>query len=273
MGKFRGIDLSYHGLISRKKSEGFLPVRHRTKMLSLADAFSFDELTAFFNRIARELPATSKSPRWAVAYKFPAEQRTTQVLDITVNVGRTGALLEKNLIEDAADLYYLTKEDLLEVEHFADKAVENLLNAIQRSKSRPLSRLLFGLGIRHVGAHMAEVLAKYFPSMQELKRTSYDQLLEIIEIGPKIAESVVSFFKQGRNLKVLDKLEKVGLRMEEVARAEASQKLNGLSFVLTGALTTFTREQAEEKIKEFGGRCFLQREQKDRLCSCRRNPR
>ncbi len=324
------------------------------------------------------LGATSKSPRWAVAYKFPAEQRTTKVLDITVNVGRTGAitpvailepvrvagstvsratlhnedemrrrdvrigdtvivqkagdvipevvapivskrmgeeriyqmpthcpvcgaevirppgeavarctgiacpaqlfehilhwasrsamdidglgpavvtqLLEKNLIEDAADLYYLTKEDLLEVEHFADKAAENLHDAIQRSKSRLLSRLLFGLGVRHVGAHMAEVLAKYFPSIEELKRASYDQLLEITEIGPKIAESVISFFKQERNLKVLDKLKEAGLKMEEVVKVEAPQKLDGLSFVLTGVLTTFTREQAEEKIKELGGR-------------------
>lgn len=323
------------------------------------------------------LGATSKSPRWAIAYKFPAEQRTTKIVDITVNVGRTGAvtpvailepvrvagstvsratlhnedemrrkdvrigdtvvvqkagdvipevvapvtskrtgaervyrmpkkcpvcgadvvrppdeavarctgiacpaqifehilhwasrgamdidglgpavvsqLLEKGMIEDVADLYYLTREDLLTIEHFADKAAENLLNAIEVSRNRPLSKLLFGLGVRHVGSHVASVLAKHYPSMENLKKASYDDLMMTKEVGPRIAESVVAFFKQNRNLRVLDKLKQAGVRMKEARKAEVPQRLAGLTFVLTGTLAGFTREQAKEAIGGLGG--------------------
>ncbi len=163
-------------------------------------------------------------------------------------------LISYKWVTDVSDLYYLKKEQLLQLPHFADKAAENLLEAINASKGRPLAKLLYGLGIRHVGSHMAGVLAKHFSSIERLKSASFDDLVAINEVGPKIAESVVLFFKQRRNLKVLDKLRKAGVKMEEAAKVRVSQKLAGTTFVLTGTLVSFTREEAKEMIEAQGGR-------------------
>jgi DNA ligase (NAD+) len=164
-------------------------------------------------------------------------------------------LMKRKWVTDVADLYSLTKERLLGIPHYADKAAENLLGAIDASRERPLSRLLFALGIRHVGSHVATMLARHFPSIEELKRASYEDLVEIPEIGPRIAESVVLFFKQDRNLKVLEKLKKAKIRMEEAPRrAEAARKFEGKTFVLTGTLEYFSREEATERIEALGGR-------------------
>lgn len=328
--------------------------------------------------LQESLGATSKSPRWAVAFKFPPEQKTTQVLDIEVSVGRTGTLtpvaildpvqvagstisratlhnedevkrkdvrigdwvviqkagdvipevvsvvqskrtgqeaifkmpkrcpicgsevirpegeavtrctggiscpaqvfehilhwgkrsamdidglgpevvkdlLNKELIKDAADLYYLKIDDLLKVEHFAEKAAENLYQAIQASKNRSFPRLLFALGIRHVGTHIANVLAKQFGSLEKLMEVSEEELVAITEVGPKIAESVVTFFRQPHNLEVIEKLKEAGVKMEKTVEKEP-QRLAGLTFVLTGALGGLTREEAKEKIEKLGGR-------------------
>jgi DNA ligase (NAD+) len=164
-------------------------------------------------------------------------------------------LLDNGLIENAADLYSLAKEDLLKVEHFADKAAENLFNAIQVSKQRPLSKLLFALGIRHVGSHVADVLAGHFRSVENLEMATVEELMAVPEIGPKVAESVVTFLKQPHNLEVIQKLKTAGVRMKEEAAAPAKpQKLAGLTFVLTGTLENFSREEAGERIKDQGGR-------------------
>lgn len=343
--------------------------------------FEIDGVVVKVNSLDQQakLGKTTKSPRWAIAFKFPPEQQTTKVLDIQVNVGRTGAvtpvailepvrvagstvsrstlhnedevkrkdihigdyviiqkagdvipevvapipsrrdgherlfempkrcpvcgsdvvrlegeavarctggiscpaqvfehilhwgrrgtmdieglgpevvgdLLEKGMIKDAADVYFLTKEDLMKVEHFADKAAENLYQAIQASKNRPLSKLLFALGIRHVGSHIADVLAKHFHSVENLKKATVEELIKVSEIGPKVAESVVTFFKQSHNLEVLEKLKTAGVKMEEAAEPSKPQKLAGLTFVLTGSLDNFSREEASKRIREFGGR-------------------
>ncbi|HEY4687046.1 MAG TPA: helix-hairpin-helix domain-containing protein, partial [Candidatus Subteraquimicrobiales bacterium] len=163
-------------------------------------------------------------------------------------------LLDKKLISDVADLFSLSKKDLLQIEHFADKAADNLLRSIAVSKKRPFSRKLFGLGIRHVGSHMATVIATKFPSIEKLMQVSYEDLVDIPEIGPKIAQSITAFFKQGRNLRVIEKLIKAGVKMEEPREARVTKKLKGTSFVLTGALSRFTREEASEKIEQLGGR-------------------
>ena len=326
--------------------------------------------------LQRRLGQTSKAPRWAIAYKFPAEQQTSKVKAITVNVGRTGAitpvailepvriagstvsratlhnedemrrkdirigdsvivqkagdvipeivapivskrtgkeeifemptrcpacgspvireegeaatrcinldcpaqrfehllhfasrgamdidglgpaivqqLLEKNLISDIADLYFIRKDDLVGLEHYADKAADNLIKSIEHSKNRAFSRLLFALGIRHVGSHMADVLAKYFPSIDQLKEAGFEDLVAIKEIGPAIAESIVYFFHLERNIKVLDKLRLAGVRMEEVSPG-IPQRLAGLTFVFTGGLSRFSREEVQQKVRELGG--------------------
>jgi len=405
----RGLDAIFYGVgyISDGKFEshwdnlkflervGFKVSEHTRKVKSHREIFDFcsewqekrdtlpfeiDGVVIKVNALEAQatLGATSKSPRWAIAYKFPAEQRTTKVKDITVNVGRTGALtptailepvrvagstvsratlhnedeirrkdvrigdtviiqkagdvipevvapviskrrgveriyempkfcpvcgaetirpvgeavtrctgiacpaqlfertfhwgsrgamdieglggaairqlLDKKFISDVADLYSLSKKDLLQIEHFADKAADNLLKSIAVSKNRPFSRKLFGLGIRHVGSHIATVIATNFPSIEKLMRVSYEDLVDIPEIGPKIAQSITAFFKQGRNLRVVEKLIKTGVKMEEPREARVTHKLKGTSFVLTGALSRFTREEASEKIEQLGGR-------------------
>lgn len=325
------------------------------------------------------LGQTSKNPRWAVAFKFPPEEGTTQILDVEVNVGRTGALtpvavlkpvtvsgstishatlhnedeikrkdvkigdwvlvhkagevipeivkvikerrdgterefkmpdkcpvcgsdavrpegeavrrctsvacpaqqferivhfaskggmdidglgpaiveklLDRKLISDPADIYYLRYEDIYSLENFKDKSTRNLLNAIWESKKRPLSRLLFALGIRYVGSHIAEVLSSHFKSLDKLMEARYEDLEKIDEIGPRIAQSIVTFFKQEQNLKVIEKLRKAGVNFKsELKEVKEKEEFKGKTFVLTGKLSSFTRGEATEIIEKFGGR-------------------
>lgn len=320
---------------------------------------------------------TSKAPRWAVAYKFPAEEKTTRLLDIRINVGRTGALtptailepvfvggstvsratlhnedevrrkdlkigdmvlvhkagdvipevikpildlrdgsekdfvmpdscpacggkayrpegevvarcvnvdcparlfesilhfgsrgamdiegmgpatikelMDKGYVRTVEDIYYLTADQLYNLTNFKDKAVANMLASIEKSKERPLSRLLFGLGIRHVGSHVAEVLAGRFLTMERLAGASLEELEDIQEVGPTIAESVKVFFEESRNLRLIERLKDAGVNMEEEAR-EGPRDLEGLTFVLTGGLDSITREEARQAIEARGGR-------------------
>ncbi len=327
----------------------------------------------------QKLGQTSRNPRWAVAYKFPPEEEVTRILDIKVNVGRTGTLtpvavlnpvkvagstishatlhnedeikrkevmvgdwvvihkagdvipeivkvikerrdgsqkkfrmparcpvcgsdvvktegevalrctsmacpaqqyermvhfaskgamdieglgpavveklLNKKLIRDASDIYYLKYADIFSLENFKEKSTANLLKAIEKSKQRPLSRLLFAMGIRHVGSHTADILTKIFPDLDSLINAGYERIEEIKEIGPKIADSVVNFFRQEQNLKVIDKLRKAGINFGSVQRIISEKEaFTGKTFVLTGKLDDFSREQAGEIIENFGGR-------------------
>ena len=336
------------------------------------------KVNAFDNQ--RELGYVGREPRWAVAYKFPATQSVTQLLDIRVNVGRTGtinpyavlepvdvagatvkqatlhnedyieskglligdwvvveragevipqvvsvitgrrtgqerpfempttcpscgqpvtrsegeaksycvnpecpaqltrllehfvskgamdidgmggklgsALIEEGLVKDVADLYYLQEEDLLELERMAEKSVSNLLEAIGQSRDRPLSRLLVALSIGHVGSEVAELLAGHFRSVDALMEADEDALIAIPAIGPKIAASVVAYFLNDANRRVIEKLRGGGVRVEDEAQPErepTEQPLAGLRFVVTGRLPSFSRSQIEGRIKELGG--------------------
>jgi DNA ligase (NAD+) len=325
------------------------------------------------------LGSTSKSPRWAIAYKFPPEEKTTRVEDILVSVGRTGVLtpvavmepvfvagstvthatlhnedevkrkdvrvgdtvivrkagdvipevvkvitekrtgkevpfvmparcpvcgshvqreegeaatrcvniacgaqtfgriahfsgrgamdieglgvvtismlLDRGFIADVGDIFYITRDQLFELPGFKDKAVDNLLQSIDAARDRPAWRLVHGLGVRLVGSHMAQVLTREFPSIDALSAAGEDDLLAVEGVGPNIAESVVFFFDQEENQRVIDKLRKAGVRMADEARARREGgPLEGRTFVLTGALSQFTREEASEIIEELGGR-------------------
>ena len=324
------------------------------------------------------LGATSKSPRWAIAYKFPPEEKTTTVVDIQVGVGRTGALtpvavlepvfiagstvshatlhnedevkrkgvrigdrvlvhkagdvipevvkvmtgertgkekafkmpkrcpvcgadvvreegeavtrctniacpaqtferilhfasrgamdiegmgeatvnelLSRGFIKDVGDIFYLKPDHLLELPGFKDKSVDNLVMAIDAARDRPVARLLFGLGVRHVGNHMARVLAERFPSIDELAGATEEELLSVEGVGPRIAESVVSFFNQKENLAVVEKLRRAGVRTVEKGRQKEAGPLEGKTLALTGTLPGFTREEASEIIEGLGGR-------------------
>lgn len=347
----------------------------------MALPYQIDGLVIKVNNLTlqRILGATSKSPRWALAYKFPAEQAITRVRDIIVRVGRTGVLtptavlepvhlagstvsratlhnediirekdvrlgdtvviqkagdvipevvkvlperrtgeekefympekcpacgakvirepgeaahrctgglacpaqvkeriihfasraamdiqglgpaivsqlLEAGLIRDAGDLYYLKVEDLLPLERFGKQSAQNLISAIEASKDRGLERLLFALGIRHVGERAARVLARHFRSLDRLGQASLEELTALPDIGPKIADSIKAFFAEPLNLKVLEKLKRAGVKLEVEPEPEASGFLAGKTFVLTGTLPNLTRQQATELILRAGGK-------------------
>ncbi len=323
-----------------------------------------------------ELGATSQAPRWAIAYKFPAEEAETRVSDITVHVGRTGAItpvaslepvrvsgvivrratlhnegemrrkdvrigdhvivrragevipeivrvltdrrtgqerpfqmpatcpvcgspierrpgeavsrctggascpaqvlellihfgsrdalniegvgpkllaqmLDRGLIEDPADLFRLTKAQVLTLERMADKSAENVIAAIARSRRPTPARLIYALGIRHVGLHIAEVLAEHVKDLDRLAAASFEDVRDIPGIGPTIAESVVEFFRRPSTRRLIQKLQDVGVRPAAVRTAGG--RLQGKTFVFTGTLERFGRREAVERVKALGG--------------------
>jgi len=332
-------------------------------------------------RFREELGFTTKSPRWATAYKFPTQQTTTQIRDIIVQVGRTGALtpvaildpvtvsgsvvqratlhnedeikrkdirigdtvliqkagevipeivkvikerrtgkekkfiipgkcpicggevyrlegevvsrcnsincsaqlkerirhfasrdamdieglgpaiidqlVEKKMIKDISDIYILKKDDLASLERMGEKSANNLLDEIEKSKNKSLANLIYSLGIRYVGVHTAIVIARYYPTLDKLKKVNLEELIKINEIGPKIAESIILFFQRKENLSIIEKLKKAGLNFKQLEDTKEKEKevkiLDGKQFVLTGTLTAFTRSKATEIISKLGG--------------------
>lgn len=165
------------------------------------------------------------------------------------------ALFEKGLVHDAGDLYYLTREQLLErLDRVADKSVANILASIEDSKQRPLSRVIFALGILHVGGETADLLASRFSSLDGLAGASEEELLSIPSVGPRIAESVMAFFRQEGNRNIIRKLREAGVRLTDAAPAQrGAAPLAGQEFVLTGRLESLTRQEAEDRIRRLGG--------------------
>ncbi|MDP2945334.1 MAG: NAD-dependent DNA ligase LigA [Atribacterota bacterium] len=333
-------------------------------------------------KMREELGSTTRSPRWAIAYKFPAQQVTTKVQDIIVQVGRTGALtpvavldpvrisgsvvqratlhnedeirrkdvrigdivliqkagevipevvkvikekrtgkemefvmpsqcpvcgaevfslegevvsrcnsltcpaqikerirhfasrnamdieglgpaiidqlVEKDLIIDISNLYFLKRSDLISLERMGEKSVDNLLDAIEKSKKKSLANLIYGLGIRYVGLHTSEVITRSYSTLDKFEKARLEELIEINEIGPKIAESIILFFKEKENLAIIERLRSAGLNFnleeEKMRKEKVTQILAEKQFVLTGTLKDFTRTQAKKIIIELGGR-------------------
>ncbi len=327
-----------------------------------------------------ELSTTSKSPRWAIAYKFPAEQKVTIIKDIILQIGRTGKitpnaifepvrvagslvskatlhnedfirekdikindkvviekagdvipavvkvlvdqrdgseidfempstcpecggktlreegeaalkciniscpaqirrgiihfvsknamdmdglgesivkqLLDNELIKDISDLYLLKdkKEELLSLERMGEKSVENMLNAIEKSKENELYRLIFGLGIDFIGSKASKLLEKNYENLDQIINASYDELIEIEEFGPKMAQSLVSFFKNPDNLELIERLKSFNLNISSKKQEANSNIFEGLKFVLTGTLNTLKRNDAKKIIEDNGGK-------------------
>ncbi len=342
--------------------------------------FEIDGIVVKVNetRLWEELGATAKAPRYAHAYKYPARQATTQVLDIAVQVGRTGALtpvahlqpvllagstisratlhneeeirrlglrvkdfvliekggevipkvvkvipsrrppntrefrmpascpvcqghvfrekgevavrcvnaacpaklkesllhfarrramtieglgdalvdqlVEKGLIRDVADLYSLQKAQLAALGRMAEKSAQNLLGQIARSRTAELSRLIFALGIRYVGERTAQLLANHYVSMDKLTPATTEEMETVPEIGPKVAESVFNFFREERNLAVLEKLRQAGLNFRQTTVHATGSPLTGKQFVLTGTLPNYSRDDAVRMIEQAGGK-------------------
>ena len=164
------------------------------------------------------------------------------------------ALIESGLVKDVADLYYLRAEQLLELDRMAEKSVSNLLAAVDASRDRPLARVLTALGIGHVGGEVADLLARHFRSIDALAAATDEDLTAIDGIGPKIADSLVSYFANEGNRAVIEKLRNAGVRLEDEAAEELGTKpLEGLTFVVTGRLSGFSRSEIGVRIKELGG--------------------
>ncbi|GAW91558.1 NAD-dependent DNA ligase LigA [Calderihabitans maritimus] len=162
-------------------------------------------------------------------------------------------LLEKGLIRDPGDLYYLKYEELVKLERLGPQSAKNLLEAIEASKQNSLAQLIFALGIRHVGSRAARLLAENFASLDELAQASYEELTAIPEIGPKMAESIISFFREPRNQEVIGKLKRAGVNTRGDVNGNLQRPLAGKRFVLTGTLASMTRREAQEKIEALGG--------------------
>ena len=342
--------------------------------------YDVDGLVVKVNAFSQQniLGATAKHPRWAIAYKYPAEQATTRVEDIIVQVGRTGSLtpvaklkpvtlsgstvaratlhnedeikrkdirigdtvaiekggdiipkvlrvltekrsgnekifsmpkecpvcnsgvyrpegeaalrctgttcpaqlkerlqhfasrkamdidhlgtqiidqlVKKGLVKNFADLYLLTEKKVADLERMGEKSARNLIEAIKKSKKAGFNRLLFALGMRHVGERAAYLLSNNFSSIKELKSASKEKIESIHEIGPKVSESIVYFFAEKKNVQVMDKLKKLGVNMESRQKNKQRDLLHGKQFALTGTLSKYSRDAAKELIINAGGR-------------------
>jgi DNA ligase (NAD+) len=162
-------------------------------------------------------------------------------------------LIERGLVKNVADIYDLTKEKLLGLERFADKSAQNILDEIENSKTLPLERVIYGLGIRMVGERTAQFLAEHFGSMEALESAGVEELQDVNEVGPRIAESIVEFFSIAANRKLVGRLREAGLTLTG-HKKQRGTKLAGKTFVLTGTLKHFTRDEAKKMIEDAGGK-------------------
>jgi DNA ligase (NAD+) len=162
-------------------------------------------------------------------------------------------LTERGLVKNVADLYKLTKDDLLQLERMGEKSAENVLAEIEASKKLPLERVIYGLGIRFVGERTAQFLAEHFGDLDAIMKASAEELEEVNEVGPRIAESIVEFFADEHNRKLVSDLRKAGLTFTG-QKKEKGTKLAGKTFVLTGTLERHTRDEAKKMIEDAGGR-------------------
>ena len=162
-------------------------------------------------------------------------------------------MVDKGLIKDAADLYYLTMDKLLTLERFAEKSAGNILDSVEKSRKTTLPRFIYSLGVRNVGSYTAKLLAREFGSVKALKETSLEKLLQIKDIGPEIADTVTGFFKEEKNCLLVDRLLSGGIDIGKTEQ-EVGNSLAGKVFVLTGSLARMTRSEAKALIEAEGGK-------------------
>src|SRR5271154_7075694 len=162
-------------------------------------------------------------------------------------------LTERGLVKNVADIYKLTKDNLLSLERMGEKSAQNVLDEIEASKKLPLERVIYGLGIRMVGERTAQFLAEHFGSMDALEKAGEEELQNVAEVGPRIAQSIAEFFAEAKNRDLVKRLRKAGLTFTG-ARKERGTKLAGKTFVLTGTLAHFTRDEAKKTIEDAGGK-------------------
>jgi len=162
-------------------------------------------------------------------------------------------LIDKGLVKNIADLYYLKKEDLLKLEGFKDKSAQNLLDSIEKSKQQGLARLIYGLGIRHIGKFAAQLLASQYNSIDELAKTSAEDLVQIHGLGDKTSEAIATFFATEENMELINKLKNIGIKTKQEATKAEDVPLKGKKFVFTGGLQSLTRPDASDLVIRKGG--------------------
>ena len=182
--------------------------------------------------------------------KHFASKRAMDIEGLGVKL--TDQLVEKGLIKDVADIYYVNKEELIELERMAEKSAQNIIDAIEKSKTKPLSKFLYALGIRHVGETTAEDLARQFPRLDDFFRLTEEDLMEVEGIGPEVAASVHQFFRDKKNKESIELLKKAGVKVIE-PKIKEKGKLAGKTFIFTGALKTFGRDEARNVVESLGG--------------------
>ena len=165
-------------------------------------------------------------------------------------------LYREKLIENVADFYTLKKEQLLPLERMAEKSAQNIIDGVEKSKQIPFEKVLYGIGIKHVGETVAKKLVKNFNTIEDLKNASVEELCQVEDIGEKIAISITEFFKNPENLLMIERLKNYGVQLEkgENTNEVLSNALEGKTFLFTGKLSLFTREQAEEMVEKHGGK-------------------
>ncbi len=166
------------------------------------------------------------------------------------------ALVDNDLIHDSADLYFLTKEDVLGLDRFAEKSANNLIESIEKSKEVPFHKVLFALGIRYVGETVAKTIALELKTIENIRKASTEQLTEIHEIGERIASGIIDYFKNDINIKIIDKLKISGVQLEvrEDSNQQFENKLNGQTFVISGTFEKHSRDELKELIVKYGGK-------------------
>ncbi|NLB56195.1 MAG: NAD-dependent DNA ligase LigA, partial [Lentisphaerae bacterium] len=163
-------------------------------------------------------------------------------------------LINAGLVKSPSDLYTLTKEKLLTLDRFGEKSALNLLESIEASKTRDFRRFLNALGIRNVGARMAQTLASKYADMDALTVATTDELMETEDLGPILADSIVSFFKEPRNISLISEFKLAGVNMVSQEVSQSDGLFSGKTFVFTGSLESLTRSDAEQKVIELGGK-------------------
>jgi DNA ligase (NAD+) len=151
-------------------------------------------------------------------------------------------------------VFYLTKDNIINLERFADKSATNLIEEIERAKNVEFERFINALSIKHVGQRLAQILAEYFDNLEQLSQSTYQELIDINTVGPEIAESVVKFFNDERNKNLINKFFDSGINLIYQDKSHKTDKLYGLTFVLTGTLDSLSRDEAKKLIEQNGGK-------------------
>ncbi|RKX68575.1 DNA ligase (NAD(+)) LigA, partial [candidate division WOR-3 bacterium] len=180
-------------------------------------------------------------------------------------------LVEKGLVKNLADIYRLRVEDVERLERMGKKSARNLIEAIEKSKDQPLERVILGLGIRHVGIHAARLLVEHFGSIDAIVKAGYEELAQIPGIGPVIAKSITNYFRDPANLRLIEELRRLGVRMVG-KRKRVSDLLQGKTFVFTGELESMTRKEAQELVLSLGGKVSSSVSGKTDFVVCGKNP-